>query len=343
MNEPIFILGASRSGTTMLRLMLNAHPNIAVPGEQSYFVSLPVQADSWEAPDLSPTAYEQFVTDYLERKSTTLPGLDIPSVRASILQSSLPQNLRRPYEITLYAWARSQGKSRWGEKTPTNFFFVDVIDDMFPEARYIHLVRDPRAVVHSMNRFIRCGDDTVINATNWCEYIERGADLLEQTVPKERRLTLFYENVTAAPKEAAQRLCDFVEEPFDPDMLSFYETADDYMHPASDTLGGDKTLTRPVSDHASQPKWVKGMSKDQIALVESTCKKDMERYGYEPTGVQPSAQAKADQYLKLAYVAAKRLQHADDRFHLIHYPPLPRLRKFQRTLPFVSKVPSSPS
>lgn len=343
MKEPVFILGASRSGTTMLRLMLNAHENIAVPGEQSYFLTLPVPAETWEAPDLSPSAYKQFVTNYLERKSTTLPGLDLPSVRASILQSASPPNLRKPYEITLYSWARSQGASRWGEKTPTNFFYVDVMDEMFPEARYIHLVRDPRGVVHSMNRFARCGDDTVINATNWCEYNERGADLLEETVPEDRRLTLSYENVTGAPKQSAQRICDFLEEPFDPEMLSFHETAEEYMHPASYTLGGDKTLTRPVDERAPEPKWVKGMSKDQIALVESTCRKGMERYGYDPTEAEASLRAKADQYLKLSYVAAKRLQHADDRFHLIHYPPFTRLRKLQRTLPLFNKVPSQPS
>lgn len=343
MREPVFILGASRSGTTMLRLMLNAHPNIAVPGEQSYFLSLPVPAETWEAPDLSPDEYDQFVTDYLQRKSTTLPGVDVGSVRASILQSPHPRDLRMPYEITLYAWARSQGATRWGEKTPTNFFYVDVIDDMFPSARYIHLVRDPRAVVHSMNRFLRCGSDTVINATNWCEYIERGANLLERTVPEDRRLTLHYEEVTAAPGKAAQQLCTFLEEPFSPEMLNFHETAEEYIHPASKFLGGDKTLTSPVSDRDSQPKWVRGMSNDQIAVVESTCKKEMDRFGYEPTGAQPSLQARADQYLKLTYVAAKRLQHADDRFHLIHYPPFARLRNLQETVPTSRKVSSQPT
>lgn len=332
MNAPIFLLGASRSGTPTLRLMLNAHPNIAILDDQDFFSSLPVPAETWDDPPLSDSAYEHFVTTHLRRIASTLPGLDLPSVKASILQSTVSRDLRIPYEVPLYAWARAQGKQRWGETTPENIFFVDVLDDMFPEAQYIHLVRDPRGAVHSMNQFDQCSSDTVINATNWCEFIKRGAPLLEHTIPEDRRLTLTYEEVTANPGTVAERLCSFLDEPFASKMLNDPEVTTD-KQPTSRTPDDNTTVRPSESNTTYHPEWVNGMSNDQIAVVESICEEEMNRYGYEPTGVPASTQARADQYLKLTYVAAKRLQHAEDRFHVINYSPFPRLRDLRPSLP----------
>ena len=327
MTRPVFILGASRSGTTMLRLMLNAHPSVAVPGEQNYFDALPTPVPDWRAPGWSPRRYEAFVDAYLDRKLATLPGLDRAAIRSVILAPDQPRTLRAPYQLTLDAWAHGQGKPRWGEKTPNNFFYVDLIYEMFPEARFLHIVRDPRAVVYSMNRFARCGDDTVLNAANWREFIDRGARLLESSVPADQRLTITYEALTADPTGHAKTICAFLGEPFLPAMLDFYKTADTYMHPVYRTIGGDKTVTRPVTDRSARPKWVEGLTTDQVAIVESVCAEGMRRYGYEPTGARASLGARLDQTWKLAYVAAKRRQHAADRFHLVNYRPFGRLRR----------------
>lgn len=337
MKAPIFLLGASRSGTATLRLMLNAHPNIAIPGEQDFFTSLPVPAETWSDPPLSDSAYEQFVTTHLKRNASTLRGLDIPSVKASILQSTVSRDLRIPYEVPLYAWARSQGKHRWGETTPENIFFVDVLDDMFPEAQYIHLVRDPRGVVHSMNQFDQCGSDTAINATNWCEFIKRGIPFLEHTIPENRRLSLSYEELTANPGTVAKRLCTFLDEPFTSDMLDVHGWTDDTL-PASRETDEETTDLRSKTNGTYHPKWVNGMTNDQIAVVESICQEEMTRFGYEPTGVPASTQARVDQYVKLTYVAAKRLQHAEDRFHVINYSPFPRLQDLRSPLPQIGPV-----
>lgn len=310
----------------MLRLMLNAHPSVAVPGEQNYFDALPRPLPDWRAPGWSAARYEAFVDTYHDRKLSTLPGLDRAAVRAAVLAPDQPHTLRTPYRLTLDAWARSQGKPRWGEKTPNNFFYVDLIAEMFPEARFLHIVRDPRAVVHSMNRFDRCGDDTALNATTWREFMDSGARLLERCVPADRRLTIHYEELTADPAGHVQTVCSFLGEPFVPSMLDFYKTADAYMHPVYRTIGGGQTVTRPVTDRSARPKWIDGLTTDEVATIEAICADGMRRYGYAPTGARASWRARLDQTWKLAYVAAKRRQHAPDRFHLVNYRPFDRLR-----------------
>ena len=205
---------------------------------------------------------------------------------------------------------------------------------MFPEAQYIHIVRDPRAVVYSMNRFAGCGDDVVINALNWRTFIEEGAGLLHTAIPSSRRLLLSYETLTAAPVDGARKICAFLDIPFDAQMMEFHRSADEFMHPAYRKLGGISTVTKPVTDRTDRPKWVDGLSGDQVAVIESICGSAMWEYDYEPTGARASLQARLDQRLKQAYAAAKRLQHRRDRSHIINYKPFGRLHSLLDRLSF---------
>ena len=118
---PIFIVGANRSGTTLLRLMLNAHPSVGIPEEVVYFGSrmAGVPIEQWRAPGLAPAAYTRFVKNFLETSCAPLGMPDRMALLAEILESG-PADFRHPYQYVLEAWARQHGKPRWGEKTPGN-------------------------------------------------------------------------------------------------------------------------------------------------------------------------------------------------------------------------------
>jgi hypothetical protein len=195
----------------MLRLLLNAHPGIGVPKELAYFerCARGGQLDTWDKPSFSGEAYRQFVRGFFQKKKLALEGLDLQALEETIVNGG-PQDLVRPLRVAMDAWAEKEGKHTWGEKTPKNLFYVDLIHRMMPDARFIYIVRDPRAVASSMNRFARFVDDSVLNAFNWLQAAKTGFELLERTVPAELRLTLTYETLVSDVETTTRRMCEFL-------------------------------------------------------------------------------------------------------------------------------------
>lgn len=307
MEDPIFIVGANRSGTTLLRLILNAHSRIGIPEELVYFNShlAGVPLSQWESPDVSSVQYARFVADFLETNCAPL-DLDTEALRQEILQA--PPSLRHPYRVALEAWARRHGKERWGEKTPGNLFFVEVIREMFPTAQFVYLARDPRAGVHSMNNTDFLSGGTVLNALNRYHYAVEGLALLERTVPPGQRMILRYEDLVAEPEETTRAICTFLGERFEPAMLHFHEDAQQYMkRRAARTF--NNSATRPI-DASKIDAWKGRLSHREVSVIESICREEMERFGYVPSGRSPSPTARLDMYLRMAYYYLQRWRHS---------------------------------
>ncbi len=300
MNNPIFIVGANRSGTTLLRLMLNAHPRIAIPDELVYFYAplAGASTEDWASPDLSREAYRQKVRRFLERNREELAPLSIDELEHKICNAG-PPNLRRPYEYALASWADAQGKERWGEKTPGNLFYVDVILDMFPDAQFIYLMRDPRAGVHSMLKSSLFRGGAVINALNRRKYIVRGLSHLQNSVPSAQQVLLQFEDLVRDPEPTLRRLCRFLREDFHPVMLSFHEDSEQYMKQrALDQF--NRAATKPV-DPDKATAWQQGLSSAQIAEVEWVCRREMDEFGYEREKFALSWASRCAAWLKVAY------------------------------------------
>lgn len=279
MSNPIFIVGANRSGTTLLRLLLNAHSTVAIPDEINYFYSFDwtVSYTQWAAPTLSPAAFESFVDRFLADNESKVPGLDLTILREEMLDG--PVDLRRPYQLLLERWASVQGKSRWGEKTPGNIYHVNLLIDMFPEAQFVHVVRDPRGGVASMKRVSFFPDDAVLNALNRHKVMTHGRDHFRRIVPPEQRTEIRYEDLVSAPRETLRDLCSFLRLPYEEGMLRFHVDAERYMTTAA-ASSFNETATRPISK-AHADKWRSLLSTDEIASVEVICADEMAEFGYE--------------------------------------------------------------
>ena len=267
---PIFILGANRSGTTLLRLMLNAHSHIAVPEEMLYYRSFyaNVPIEDWRAPNLPENVYEDLARTFvgnavqLHAELGSLPLLDC------ILEAPT-RDLRHPYRVVMDAWAEIHGKARWGEKTPGNLFYLDVIYDMFPDAKFVYLSRDPRAGTASMQRADFFPVDVVFNALSRRKHFETAWRLLHNHVPAQQWTCLRYEDLVRAPRKTLISLCDFLSEEFEPGMLAYHRTASTYMKEDAAT-GFNAAATRPVSTKSVEA-WRDQLSPQAIALVESIC------------------------------------------------------------------------
>lgn len=280
MSSPIFIVGANRSGTTLLRLILNAHPNIGIPEEIIYFGSFMagVPIEKWRDPGLSEEEYKGFVTRFVEDKCGVLDHIDHQAIINEIL-SSEKRDFCHPYKTVLEAWAGAHKKQRWGEKTPGNLFYADILLQMFPDAKFIHLIRDPRAGVSSMMKTTFFPKDIAFNAMSRRKFMRKGRAILEKSVPASQRLLLRYEDIVTEPEVTIRAICNFVGEDFEPGMLSFYKDSSRYMkEEASSSF--NKAATKPISA-AMLDKWKKQLSPADVAMVEKICQDEMREFGYD--------------------------------------------------------------
>lgn len=280
MTAPIFIVGANRSGTTLLRLILNAHSQVAIPDEINYFYSFWGKAgyDHWWAPSLTADDYVAFVDDFLQKNQAITPELDMETLRADILTG--PHDLRRPYQLLLEAWAHCHGKTRWGEKTPGNLFYSHLILSMFPDARFIHIVRDPRAVVHSMQRVSFFPTDIIFNALNLRKTLNEGRAIFQRDVPPSQRIVVRYEDLVHDPVPTIRRICSFADLEYEPGMLAFHEDAAQYMTEAAST-SFNATATRPLSKDRVDA-WTQQMTSEEVTLTEIVTREIMTEFGYNP-------------------------------------------------------------
>lgn len=200
-SPPIFVIGSPRSGTTLLRLILDSHPRISC-GEETHFLR-----------DLEAIVGRNWglVSTY---------GLD----RAWWLD-----HIRELYAgFQAEVLARS-GKARWAEKDPTYTLHLAFIEELFPDALYVHLLRDGHDVVASFRD--RWGYKSAARAarTEWARYVD-AARALETRLPRGRFLVLRYEDLVADPAAEGQRLFSFLGEDWDPTVLHF----DPAEHSATD-------------------------------------------------------------------------------------------------------------
>lgn len=338
MSAPFFIVGASRSGTTLLRLMLNAHSRLALPDELKYFRFLEGTQNlaSWDTPR-SPDAYRRLVRGYVTAHRVLVES--VPGALEALRQSEEDRTARGPYRAFLQHWAQTCGKERWGEKTPHNISFVDVIAGMFPEATFIHVVRDPRAVVQSMNASSYYSSETVFNALNWRTSIRDGERLFGDLRP-DQHLTIRYEDLVCEPAVTLRSVCDFLNETFEPSMLRFYETVDQHMAHRIRT----PSIKGPVN-RSGLSKWRKRLSPSQIAVIEGLCREEMTTLGYEQATDASSVSVLV--ILKRLYWNWKAWRHRDRRGFEVVFPFLSgarrRVGQWKKRLPFRRASSSRPA
>lgn len=311
--SPIFIVGAPRSGTTMMRLILNAHPNIAIPAETSYFPDI-----YWPCAARGAMAWPEALRSFISTcESRFRPAIDLKDVGSQI--SSGECDFGALLSLPLTAWANTQGKRRWGEKTPLHIFYADIIVRLFPNARIIAMQRDPRAVVASMNRFAAAGHDTALNSRLWSDVWTKGREILHNSVAEDQRLTVCYEDMVQDPEQVIGEVCLFLGEDFSPSMLSFGESASDYLSTLHSTM-----ISQPIRENTT--KWRRELDDRQLAEVERICNSPMEALGYPREGRSLHAREMANVAVKLAYVRYKQWRRRADRYRSVTYRPFGRLR-----------------
>ena len=149
-DRPIFVVGCPRSGTTMLSLMIHAHPRLAMPPETRFLTR--TWRKRYDFGDLSTREQHEALADSCVQNGSKVAemGLNQKAVREKILEG--PPTLGSAFGIVFREFAELHGKARWGDKRPIYFQEVDVLMRLFPDAQIVHIVRDRRANVASLKK-----------------------------------------------------------------------------------------------------------------------------------------------------------------------------------------------
>lgn len=219
-DKPVFIVSAPRSGSTMLRLILDANPNLAVPPPDWLFDLVYPYLYSYG--DLTkPANLVALAEDMLA--TPTVGKWPVKPTAADLVAKSPQPDFAGLYAALHREYAKSEGKTRWGEKTPRNSFWMDEIRALFPQALFIHIVRDGRDQAIDISDSLLWPYSVYSGAYLWQRYVLAVRESAK-ALPAGAYCEIRYEDLCAAPEPAVRKLCEFIGEPFEPRMLTPHET-----------------------------------------------------------------------------------------------------------------------
>jgi hypothetical protein len=219
MHDPCFIVGNDRSGTTMLRLILDRGPDLAIPPESMFLTDFD---DVFEAGGPAPGEESALMQAVWEHPKVALWELEAPP--PPVPPGLAPADAYRFVVAAPYAaYAAQHGKPRWADKTPHYVHHIDHLLRVWPRARFVVLVRDGRDVALSLRR-MPFGPNNAWAAAQWWARGIRAGRRAAQRHPG-AVLTIRYEDIASAPATEIPRICEFFGVTYREDMLAL-EKAD---------------------------------------------------------------------------------------------------------------------
>jgi len=179
---PVFVICTLRSGSTLLRVLLDSHSQIRSPHELHLrHVSVGFD-EKWSERAMNELGLDQRAAEYLL------------------------------WDRLLHRELAASGKSVIADKTPNNVFVVDRLREAWPDARFIFLLRHPGAIARSRQAYKGEGADALV--VRYCEALEAARQTYDGH-------TVRYEDLTADPDRELRRICDFLGVAYEPTMLDY--------------------------------------------------------------------------------------------------------------------------
>lgn len=222
-----FIVGVGRSGTTLLRSLLDAHHELAVVHESRFVGWMAQHRSRYE--NAGSFATDIFLADLLGAKVGMPSRLDTWPMDAATIRSTIadaaPRALAEAVRVLYQGYAASHRKPRYADKTPGYIASMVEIGDLLPEARFVHLVRDGRDVALSMLDVDFGGVNISHAAWLWSRRV-RAAQRAGAVLGPSRYQVIRYEELVEEPTRVLSSVCDLLELSFDPAMLRYFEAPD---------------------------------------------------------------------------------------------------------------------
>ena len=258
--SPVIVGGCGRSGTTLLRVMLDSHPHIACGPETSLLAG-------------------GFQPEKLASR------FDIPLDEIWQLRKAAADHAHF-VELFFTRYAAARGKQRWAEKTPQNVRYTDYIFLHFPLAKFIHVIRDGRDVVCSIRTFPRF---RVVNGQRVPTNIRRPLPpciqrWLSRTAAGMKwrghpnYFEVHYEDIVNDPEATLRKVCDFIGEPWSAVMLEYHKHDEPSRDPSR--FPANVAATQPLSKKAMQ-RWRTDLTEAEQRLFNELAGHRLQELGYE--------------------------------------------------------------
>lgn len=218
-----FVVGVARSGTTLLRLMLDSHPALAIPAETHF---IPAAAHVWKHASDRPAAFLDLVCGH-ERWPDF--GLGADELRSAI-HAARPHTLADALDVFYALCAADAGKARWGDKTPPYVDWMKALARWYPRAHFVHIVRDGRDVALSVIDLPFGPSSLEEAAFQWTQRIARAR---RQARRLHRYVEVRFEDLVEDPAPVLRSVCQAIGLDWDPAMLRYHERAADRLAPES--------------------------------------------------------------------------------------------------------------
>ena len=274
--SPIFMIGTQRSGSNLLRLMLNQLNDIASPHPPHILERMYPLIDVYG--DLTKTEnIETLVNDVCRLvELNPVKWNDVNLDRNDIVSRLKDRSLLSVYEVIYDLYAESQGASTWCCKSLSNIKYISEIREHFDNPKFIYLYRDGRDVALSFQKAV-VGEKHIYNiAKEWSETQKIALDLKKSISDKYLHF-VSYEDLTQNPEDTARSLCEFLGADYVPEMFDFYKTDEAKNAAQSSELWGN--VTNPIIKNNSK-KYRDEMTFNNIFMFESIAGHIMDELGY---------------------------------------------------------------
>jgi hypothetical protein len=302
---PFFIVGCTRSGTTLLQALIDNHPNIAIPPESNIYLRFGRIFHTYGDPSVR--------RNRLRLIRAILHDGCIQRWRLAASPGDIEQRLQQKnfpgiIEALFSFYARKHGARRWGDKTPAHIHYLSDIRRDFPDAKLIHLVRDGRDVAEAMRRMIWCPVTAVGLADRWRGEVMSWRKFCE-CAGSENTLIVRYEDLVTSPKEVIGRVMQFIDEPP-------VDTVSSYANSAFSQLIGARpwqSSLRGGIDSSKVGLYRRKFSAHEIEIMESIAGDALSAYGYSLEYESPAAPTTWDRLY--AFVADRLVRWYRKMYH----------------------------
>lgn len=279
MKPPFFIIGCERSGTTLLRWMLNTHPDLAVPNEAERFSYMLEETNLWRVQWNRQQALAM-LKKFIDHEKIQNWNIQFNPDVEEFLPIKNSYRFSDVIACVYQYFAFKTKKKRWGDKTPHNTFELVPIIKSFPGVQIIHIVRDGRDVFLSCKA--RWGkedprrNDIGHGAKKWQGWVW-SAYMVGEYLPSSQYLCIKYEDLVSDPVMTLGKVCQYLGITYSADMLHYYENKNNF---GPDPLVHTRSLYQPP-DPSHSYKWKTKMKEPEVMQFDRIAGNVLYKYGYE--------------------------------------------------------------
>jgi hypothetical protein len=274
---PILMIGTQRSGSNLLRLMLNQLPGIAAPHPPHILQRMMPLMPSYG--DLNQDKNFAVLVDDVCRlvELNPVPWEGVVLDRDDVARRCRARSLVAVFGAVYDVLAETQHAQTWLCKSMQNVMYLPQIDAYYPDAKYLYLFRDGRDVAVSFRKAV-VGEKHYYHIANEWASAQRLALKQRAITPPERFINVSYEELTSRTEQTMQRLCAFLGVAYSPSMLEYHKSEEARRAADSSALWGN--VVKPVMSDNTR-KFLREASEEDIRIFESVAGDVLDALGYE--------------------------------------------------------------